>query len=336
MTAVRPRPQISVVLPVHNERELLPELHRRLTATLERMGVTYELLLVNDGSRDGSWERILELANADRHTKAINLSRNFGHQVAITAGLDASTGETVAIMDSDLQDPPEVIPELYEKLRSGFDVVYAQRRRRDGETWLKRITATLFYRLVRRMTTLEVPVDTGDFRLISRRVADDLSRLHEHHRFIRGLVTWVGYNQAAVLYDRDRRHRGVTKFSLSKMIVFAFDGITSLSIQPLRFASHAGLLLSFVSLAGMVIVVVYKLAGGSGLIPGWTSLFTAMLFIGGIQLLALGLLGEYIGRIHDEVRQRPLYFVRDRVNLGEPTVPEAVSRAVGGSPFADR
>jgi glycosyltransferase involved in cell wall biosynthesis len=311
-------PQISVVLPVFNERELLPELHRRLAAVLSGMAVRSEILLVNDGSSDGSWDRILEIANVDRSVKAINLSRNFGHQIAITAGLDAASGDAVVVMDSDLQDPPEVIPLLYAKFLDGFDVAYGQRRHREGETWLKKGSATLFYRLVRSLTSLDIPADTGDFRLMSRRVVDDLARFQEHHRFIRGLVTWVGYNQTPVLYDRDRRYGGVTKFSIGRMITFAFDGITSMSIRPLRLASHIGLLLSLLSGAAMIALVIYKLSGAPGLIQGWTSLAVVMLFLGGVQLSALGLMGEYLGRIHDEVKQRPAYLVRDRVNLEAP------------------
>jgi polyisoprenyl-phosphate glycosyltransferase len=309
--------RLSVVLPVFNEQELVPTLFRRVSDVLAAMGISYEIIFVNDGSRDGSWDAIVTAARSDARTKAINLSRNFGHQVAITAGLEASRGDAVVVMDSDLQDPPEVIPDLFAKFLEGYDVVYAQRRRRAGETWVKKITAKVFYRVMRRMTSLDMPVDTGDFRLMSRRVVDDLARFPEQHRFIRGLVSWVGYSQAPVLYDRDRRYGGRTKFSMAKMVVFAFDGITSMSIQPLRLASHFGLALSVLSFAGMLAVVVYKLAGGAGLIPGWTSLFVAALFLGGIQLMALGLLGEYIGRIHEEVKQRPMYLVRDRVNIDE-------------------
>jgi len=315
--------QLSVVLPVFNEQELLPALFRRVSDVLAAMGIAYEIIFVNDGSRDGSWAAILAAARADARAKAINLSRNFGHQVAITAGLEASRGDAVVVMDADLQDPPEVIPELYAKFLDGYDVVYAQRRRREGETWLKKATAKAFYRIVRRMTSLDIPVDTGDFRLMSRRVVDDLARFPEQHRFIRGLVSWVGYSQTPVLYDRDRRSGGRTKFSIGKMTVFAFDGITSMSIQPLRLASHFGLGLSVLSFAGMVAVVIYKLSGGAGLIPGWTSLFVAALFLGGIQLMALGLVGEYIGRIHDEVKRRPMYLVRDRVNLEQPSATTA-------------
>lgn len=311
--------EISVVLPVFNEESGLPETYRRVKAVLSGTGLSHEIILVNDGSRDGSWQGILNLANADRTVKAVNLSRNFGHQIAITAGIDVSSGAAVVVMDSDLQDPPELIPTLYAKYREGFDVVYAQRRKRDGETWFKRATATAFYRLIRRMTTIEIPLDTGDFRLMSRRVVEDLQRLHEQSRFVRGLVTWVGYNQAPVFYDRDRRYGGETKYPLSKMVKFALDGITGFSSQPLRLASHAGLFFAAASLALMVVLTIYKFAGGTGLIPGWTSLAVAVLFLGGVQLLAIGILGEYIGRIYEETKRRPLYLVRESRNLPDGT-----------------
>jgi polyisoprenyl-phosphate glycosyltransferase len=314
---VFPAPELSVVLPIFNEEAGIGLLYDRLTTTLRSVGVPFELIFVNDGSWDGSWQRILAIGSGDRSVRGINLSRNFGHQVAITAGIDFSRGAAVIVMDSDLQDPPELIPELYRKYLEGFDVVYAQRRTRDGETWFKRGTAKLFYRLIRRMTTIDIPVDTGDFRLMSRRVVEDLKRLHEHNRFVRGLVTWVGYNQTAVLYDRDRRYGGATKYPIAKMMKFALDGITGFSSQPLRLASHAGVLFAACSLALMVLFIVYKLAGGRGIIPGWTSLIVAVLFLGGVQLLAVGILGEYIGRIYEEVKQRPLYLVRDSVNAPE-------------------
>jgi len=310
---------ISVVLPVFNEEAGLPQLYRRVKDVLVAAGMTHEIIFVNDGSRDGSWVRILDLANADRNVKAVNLSRNFGHQMAITAGVDVSSGMTVVVMDSDLQDPPELIPTLYEKYREGFDVVYAQRRKRDGETWFKRVTATLFYRLIRRMTSIDIPVDTGDFRLMSRRVVDDLKRLQEKSRFVRGLVTWVGYNQTPVLYDRDRRYGGHSKYPITKMMKFALDGITGFSSQPLRLASHVGLLFALASLALMVGLLIFKVSGGYGLVPGWTSLAVAVLFLGGVQLLAIGILGEYIGRIYEEAKHRPLYLVRDVKNLPSPS-----------------
>lgn len=312
-------PEISVVLPVYNEEGGLQTLYDRLIAVLEPFGRTFELILVNDGSRDGSWAGIMALANRDPRVCGVNLSRNFGHQIAITAGMDLSRGRTVVVMDSDLQDPPELIPELYAKYEEGFDVAYAQRRTRDGETPFKKLTAKLFYRLIRRMTTIDIPVDTGDFRLMSRRVVDDLKTLQEHSRFVRGLVTWVGYNQAPVFYDRKPRYGGETKYPFAKMLRFAIDGITGFSSEPLRFGSHAGLLFAMASLALMLGFTLYKLAGGQGLVPGWTSLIVALLFLGGVQLLAIGILGEYIGRIYEEVKRRPLYLVRDAVNLDTPS-----------------
>ena len=311
-------PEISIVLPVFNEQDGLAEMHRRLKAVMVRLGCSHEIIFVNDGSRDASWQRILDLAGADRTVKAVNLSRNFGHQIAITAGLDLSAGATVVVMDADLQDPPELIPALYAKYGEGFDVVYAQRRRREGETWFKRTTAAMFYRLIRRMTSIDIPVDTGDFRLMSRRVVTDLKRFHEQGRFVRGLVTWVGYNQAPVLYDRDPRHDGETKYPIGKMMKFALDGITGFSSQPLRLASHAGLLFAVGSLTLMVGLTFYKILGGTGLVPGWTSLAVAVLFLGGLQLLAIGILGEYIGRIHEEAKRRPLYLVQDMRNVDPP------------------
>jgi glycosyltransferase involved in cell wall biosynthesis len=307
-------PAISVVLPVFDEETTLPLLHRRLTDVLTRMGLSYELVFINDGSRDNTWARLLALASTDPHVRAVNLSRNFGHQVAITAGIELSRGDAVVIMDSDLQDPPELIPELYAKHREGYDVVYAQRRTRDGETLFKSVTAKMFYRLIRRMSSVDIPVDTGDFRLLSRRVVEDLRRLQERHRFVRGLVTWVGYNQTPILYDRAPRAQGATKYPLGKMIRFALDGFTGFSSQPLRLATHVGALFAIGSFALMVALTIYKLSGGEGLVTGWTSMIVAVLFLGGVQLLAIGILGEYIGRIYEEVKGRPLYFVRDVVD----------------------
>jgi len=313
-----PAVDLSVVLPIYNEEKGIDELYKRLTEVLGPTGWSYELVLVNDGSRDGSWRKILELGNRDRRVCGVNLSRNFGHQIAITAGVEMSRGAAVVVMDSDLQDPPELIPVLYAKHQEGFDVVYAQRRTREGESWFKEVTAKAFYRLIRRMTTIEIPVDTGDFRLMSRRVVNDLMKLQEQSRFVRGLVTWVGYNQTPVLYDRSKRYGGETKYPLAKMMRFALDGITGFSSQPLRLASHAGLFFAFASLTLMAALMVYKLGGGTAVIPGWTSLAVAVLFLGGVQLLAVGILGEYIGRIYEEVKRRPLYLVRDSVNFTNP------------------
>lgn len=326
MRIVVNEPAMSVVVPVFNEREALPELYRRLSGVLAGLGLSYEVILVNDGSTDGSWEVIQSLALADARVKALGLTRNFGHQPAITAGLHVARGATVVFMDADLQDPPELIAELYARHCEGHDVVYAQRRARDGETVWKRATASAFYRVMRKMTALDIPVDTGDFRLISRRVADDLRRLHEHNPFIRGLVTWVGYTQTGVLYDRERRYRGTTKFSTTRMISFALDGITSFSSRPLRVAAHLGVFFATGSLALMVGLILYRVAGGTNLVRGWTSLIVAVLFLGGLNLIAIGLLGEYIGRIYDQVKGRPLYLVKDRLNHEAPGPMEQASR----------
>jgi dolichol-phosphate mannosyltransferase len=315
-------PAISVVLPVFDEQSTLPLLHERLTRVMSGMGLAYEIVLVNDGSRDDSWNVLLAMATADAHIRAVNLSRNFGHQVAITAGIEFSHGDVVIVMDSDLQDPPELIPQLYAKHLEGFDVVYAQRRSREGETWFKHATAKLFYRLIRRMANVDIPLDTGDFRLMSRRVVDDLRRLQERHRFMRGLVTWVGYNQTPIVYDRAPRAQGETKYPLRKMVRFALDGFTGFSSQPLRLATHAGALFAFVSFALMVGLTIFKLLGGQGLVTGWTSIIVAVLFLGGVQLLAIGILGEYIGRIYEEVKGRPLYLVQDVVSRNPEDVPD--------------
>lgn len=296
---------------------------------LSSTGLPYEIIFVNDGSRDRSWSRILELSSRDPHVCAVNLSRNFGHQIAITAGVDVSRGDAVVVMDADLQDPPELIPALYARHLEGYDVVYAQRRTREGETWFKDVTAKIFYRLIRRMATVDIPIDTGDFRLMSRRVVQDLRRLQEKHRFVRGLVTWVGYNQTAVLYDRAARAEGGTKYPLGKMVRFALDGFTAFSSQPLRLATHAGVLFASLSLLLMIGLTIYKMAGGEGLVTGWTSTVVAVLFLGGVQLLAIGILGEYIGRIYEEVKGRPLYLVRDTVNLGAAGAGERVVASEG-------
>jgi len=309
--------QISVALPVFNEQATLPELYRRLKRVLTDLGLSHEVIFVNDGSSDDSWNVILSLADRDPTVKAMALSRNFGSQVAITAALDASLGASVVVMDADLQDPPELIAEMYAKFCEGYDVVYAQRRVRKGETWWKRATAKAFYRLMHRMTTIDIPLDTGDFRLMSRRVADDLRRFQERSRFIRGLVTWVGYNQTPVFYDRDPRFAGQTKFSTAAMFKFAVDGITSFSSRPLRVASQIGLFFAMASMAAMVGLVAYKLLGGTGLVQGWTSLIVVVLFLGGLQLVAIGVAGEYIGRIYEQAMGRPIYLVKDRINMPE-------------------
>ncbi len=333
-TEATDRIDLSVVLPIYNEERLLPELSGRLAKVLDGLGVECEVILVNDGSRDRSWDGVLALCRADPRVRGVDLSRNFGHQVAITAGIHLSRGAAVVVMDSDLQDPPELIPELYARFRDGYDVAYAQRRERAGESWFKKTTASIFYRLLARLTNLSIPLDTGDFRLMSRRVVDGLRQMGEHSRFVRGMVTWIGFRQIAVPYDREARGAGETKFSLFKMVRFALDGITGFSHRPLQIASHIGILCAIASLAFMAFFVLYWLAGGTGLVPGWTSLIVVSLFLGGVQLIAIGILGEYVGRVYEEVKRRPLYLLRDRVNFDEP--PQPPSRLLGPERTAGR
>lgn len=301
---------LSVVIPVFNEEEMVPTLHWRLTSVLERAGVSYEVVLVDDGSRDRSWELMCALAEQDPHYVLIRLSRNFGHQIAITAGVDHARGEAVAIMDADLQDPPEVLLEMLNRWRSGADVVYGRRRQRQGETRFKLATASIFYRLMRKLTTVEVPADTGDFRLMSRRAVEALKKLGERNRFVRGMVAWVGYRQEEVLYDRAARQAGETKFPLRKMLRFAADAIFSFSFAPLRIATLFGLVVSGLSFVYAVYAVLSKIFGWD-VVQGWASLMVAILFLGGVQLVSLGILGEYLGRVYDEVKGRPLYLAQE-------------------------
>ncbi len=322
----------SLVIPVFDEAEILPILHERLTAVMARAGVSYEILLVNDGSRDGSWEIMTELASRDAHVCAVNLSRNHGHQLAITAGIDHARGEAVVVMDADLQDPPEVVLEMLERFRQGYDVVYGQRVRRHGETVFKRATAAMFYRIVRALTSVDLPVDTGDFRLMSRRAVNALRQLRERNRFVRGMVAWVGFRQTAVLYERAPRAAGETKYPLWKMVRFANDAIFSFSFAPLRIASAVGLIVSATSFMFAAFAVYAHLFTTRSL-PGWTSLMVGVVFLGGVQLVCLGIIGEYLGRVYDEVKGRPLYLVQE-VRRGEqlagsrpePVLPSVAAR----------
>lgn len=307
-------PVLSAVLPIFNEETTIPELYRRLTCVLESAGESYELIFINDGSSDQSFRLLYELAVQDKRVKVVNFSRNFGHQVAITAGLDYSQGQAVIVMDADLQDPPEVIPSLIERWRDGYDVVYAVRSERQGEGILKRGTAALFYRLLRRLSKVEIPPDTGDFRLMSRRAVESLRTLRERHRFVRGLSSWIGFRQTAVPFVRDARYAGKTKYPFKKMVKFAFDGITSFSFAPLQFATYLGFGASAVSFCYILYAIGIKLFTDKS-IAGWASLIVAVLFIGGVQLITLGIIGEYIGRIYEEIKQRPLYIVADAIGF---------------------
>ncbi len=311
------RPVISVVAPVYNEAATLPLFCERVIAALEPLREPFELVLINDGSRDGSLEVMVGLHERDPRIKVINFSRNFGHQIAITAGIDYARGAAVAVIDSDLQDPPEVIPELIAKWREGYGIVFAQRAEREGETWFKKATAAFFYRLIRRITNVNIPVDTGDFRLMDRKVVDTLRQMREHHRFMRGLSVWVGFKQTGVEYKRAPRHAGETKYPLSKMLRFALDGITSFSYLPLQLATYFGFLVAAISMVALIAVVILRLTGSQTNFYGQASTLVSVLFLGGIQLIFLGIIGEYLGRIYDEVKQRPLYIVADVLGLDE-------------------
>ncbi len=308
-------PVLSIVVPLYNEESNVSPLLDRIVKVVERLdgAPSYEIILVNDGSTDRTLERIRDELARRKHIVLVNLSRNFGHQLAASAGMDIAQGDAVILMDGDLQDPPELVAEFVAKWREGYDVVYAVRRTRKGESPFKLFTARLFYRIIRRLTKVSIPVDTGDFRLMSRRVVDALNRSPERHRFLRGMVSWVGYNQVGITYDRDERYSGSTKYPLTKMFRFAIDGITSFSDVPLRFASYLGFISSAVAFVYALIVIAYKLfsLNPPGYTPGWASTIVAVLFLGGVQLISLGILGEYIGRIYDEVKGRPLYLIAD-------------------------
>jgi dolichol-phosphate mannosyltransferase len=309
--------KLSIVIPCFNEEACIPELHRRLTAAArEAVGEAYEIVLVNDGSRDGSWPAMQKLADTDRHVVGVNLSRNHGHQLALTAGLDLCRGETILIIDADLQDPPELISPMLEAMREqDADVVYGVRRSRSGETAFKRATAHGFYRLLSRATEIDIPLDAGDFRLMSRRALDALLAMPEQSRFIRGMVAWIGFRQVPFAYDREVRFAGTTKYPLSKMLRFALDALTGFSSAPLKLASHAGLLLSLGSLLILAYIAYAFIAGRS--IQGWTSLMLVVVVLGAVQMFVLALMGEYIGRLYNEVKGRPLYIVQE-VAGGEP------------------
>jgi dolichol-phosphate mannosyltransferase len=301
---------ISIVAPIYNELENLPELVRRVGAVMNASRQSWELLLVDDGSSDGSTEAILALAKKDRHIRPLIFARNFGHQVAITAGWDHARGDAVVIIDADLQDPPEVIPELIARWREGYEVVYAVRAEREGETWFKKFTAAMFYRIVHRITDVKIPVDTGDFRLMDRKVVDVLKTMRERHRFPRGMSAWVGFRQVGVPYKRSARFAGVTKYPFRKMLKLALNGITSFSYFPLQLATYFGFASAGLAAVAIPVVVVMRLMG-SHFFEGQATTLIAVLFLGGVQLISLGVLGEYIGRLYDEAKGRPLYILRE-------------------------
>ncbi len=306
---------ISIVVPCLNEEEVLRDTNGRLIAVLEHLPQLFEILYVDDGSTDRTPEILRELQALDKRIRVVRFSRNFGHQMAITAGLEHASGDAVAIIDADLQDPPEVIADFVAKWMDGYDVVYGVRTEREGETAFKLWTAKLFYRFIGKLSDTEIPLDTGDFRLMGRRVVDALLAMPERDRFVRGMVSWLGFSQAAVPYRRVARAAGVTKFSLFKMLRFAADGIFSFSILPLRLATWVGFAASGIALLGVLITVVERLMGVQGLVKGWASILVAILFIGGVQLICMGIIGEYVGRIYGESKRRPLYVVSERMGF---------------------
>ncbi len=300
----------TIIAPIYNEIGNLPELYRRVKETMDKTGEAWELLMVDDGSTDGSTDEIRKLATQDEHVKPVVFVRNFGHQIAVTAGLDYARGQAVVIIDADLQDPPEVILDLVAKWKEGDEVVYAQRTEREGETWFKLLTASIFYRLIYRITDVSIPMDTGDFRLLDRKVVDILVHMRERHRFLRGMSSWVGFKQSGVAYKRAARLSGVTKYPFKKMLKFAVDAVTSFSYFPLQLAMYLGFISAGISIIAIPIVIILRIAGLHAFV-GQASTLIAVLFLGGVQLISLGILGEYIGRLYDEAKGRPLYIVRE-------------------------
>jgi polyisoprenyl-phosphate glycosyltransferase len=324
-------PTYSFVIPTFNEEQALAELHRRLSAVAESLDGPSEFILVDDGSTDRTREVASELRSRDERVKLVVLSRNFGHQLAISAGLDYASGEAVVIMDADLQDPPEVVPELAARWRQGYDVVYAQRSRREGETRFKRGTARLFYRLMRRLTKIQIPMDTGDFRLVGSRVASIVANMREPDRYLRGMFAWVGFRQAAVPYERAARTAGETKYSLARMIRFAIDGLVSFSTVPLRLTLAGGFAIAGLAFVAGITAIVLKLAGAFT-VPGWASLIVVLTFFSGVQFIVLGAIGLYVGRIYAQGKQRPLYLVDralgfDELRSDQPAAGDPIEQA---------
>lgn len=304
-------PKFSIIAPIYNERESLPELYRRVSEVMDSTGEPWELVLVDDGSRDGSTDIIRDLAGRDSRVRPVIFARNFGHQIAVTAGLDYSRGDAVVIIDADLQDPPEIILELIDKWREGYEVVYAVRAEREGETWFKKTTAAIFYRLIYSITDVKIPLDTGDFRLMDRKVVDVMNQMREHHRFLRGMSAWVGFRQIGVSYRRAARFAGETKYPFRKMLKLALNAITGFSYFPLQLATYMGFIAAGISILAIPVVVVLRIIGQGAILGGQATTLIAVLFLGGVQLISLGILGEYLGRVYDEVKGRPLYIVSE-------------------------
>ncbi len=303
------KPTFTIIAPIFNEVENLPILYTRICEVMDQTGQPWEMVMVNDGSSDGSTEKLDELQAADERIRVVHFARNFGHQIAVTAGLDYSRGDAVVIIDADLQDPPEVILDLISKWKEGYEVVYAVRAKREGETWFKLFTAAAFYRLIQRITDVDIPMDTGDFRLLDRTVVDVMNQMRERHRFLRGMSVWVGFKQIGVEYERAERFAGETKYPLRKMLRFALDAITGFSYFPLQLSMYLGFIAAGLSILSIPVVIALRLAGSQAFF-GQASTLIAVLFLGGVQLISLGIVGEYIGRLYDEAKGRPLYIVR--------------------------
>lgn len=308
---------LSVIVPMYNEEAVIPATYSRLKEVLDGLKESYEIIFINDGSRDKTREMLMEICENDKTVKLIDFARNFGHQVAITAGMDYAAGDCMVIIDGDLQDPPELIPKMIELWRSGYEVVYGKRVSRQGETFFKKATAKIYYRLLRSLTDVNIPVDTGDFRLIDRKVCEALKQLPERSRYVRGLMSWVGFKQIPIEFERSERFAGETKYPLKKMLKLAMDGIMSFSYKPLKLSSWIGSLLSIFSFIYLIIVLLQKIFFPESAQSGWASLIAVSLFFNGITLLMLGIMGEYIGRIYDEAKGRPLYIIKELKNMEE-------------------
>jgi len=308
------KPTYTIIAPIYNEIDNLQVLYTRVSEVMEKTGESWEFVMVDDGSSDGSTELILEFKAQDKKVVPVIFARNFGHQIAVTAGLDHSSGDAVIIIDADLQDPPEVILELIQKWKEGFEVVYAVRSKREGESWFKLFTAAAFYRIIQRITDVNIPMDAGDFRLLDRKVVQVLNKMREKHRFLRGMSVWVGFKQTGVEYDRAERYAGETKYPLKKMVRLASNAITSFSYFPLQMAMYLGFIAAGFSIIAIPVVIILRVAGSQAFF-GQASTLIAVLFLGGVQLISLGLLGEYIGRLYDEAKGRPLYIVREDLEV---------------------
>ena len=324
-------PTLSIVAPVYNEEAILPEFYARVRDVMVALGDTWELILVNDGSRDESLPIMWSIAENDEHVRVVNFARNFGHQVAVTAGIDHARGAAVVLIDADLQDPPEVITELVAKWREGYEVVYAVREQREGESWFKRVTAKLFYRILYRITDVKIPVDTGDFRLMDAKVAQILRDMREHNRFIRGMTSWVGFKQTGVKYVRHARKAGETKYPLRKMLSFALDAVTSFSYFPLQVMVYMAGFLGIMAIAVAIVISILRVTQGEGYFGGQATTIVLLLLLSSFQFLFLFLIGQYVARIYDETRNRPLYVVASRNGFSESENDERVAPAHGRS-----